>query len=241
MKKSRDNADLRGVASRFLRPIRSVAATVVLLLSGCAGNYPEIIEVFWQLNLVAPGKESENGIPVERLSFFLHVRDEDGVEDIESIDLLNDQEQLYWRLTDDEWSRFEESNEVWIGSNDIRMYRDGPFPRGAYRVVLTDLAGYEDETSLYITSNRVNPESLSFPTASIRNDTVVLDSRYQRHTLRLYDAGGNVIRVYATSASSIPLSAMASGSDLNRLAEIEVAAYDDRFGVGLISGRYPVE
>ena len=75
---------------------------VLTALFGCDGAPPEISEVFTQVTIF---KNLRTFQSEEILSLFLVISDEDGEDDIESIYLLNDGQELFWRLDSLNWEK----------------------------------------------------------------------------------------------------------------------------------------
>ena len=205
------------------------------IVLGCTGSPPEIIESHWNLNIV---NDLSQNLVSERLSLFLHIRDDDGEDDIEGIYILNDGDELFWSLTPSTWERYEQNNEIWIGSNDIRMYRDGAFPRGTYRLQVADRAGERDTLNVYLSSREVDKEMVVFPELRNENDFLEIVSGYTRHTLWFYDAGGSVVKIHATSNSRVDVTSLISEKDRSRITRVMIYAFDDKYGVGVVSGPF---
>lgn len=135
----------------------------VLLFTGCSENAPEISQVFWQLNLF---RNQDTGAENQALTLFVMAEDGDGSEDLETMYIINDKEELFWKLTGPEL-RIEKygENETWVGNNCIHMLSDAPFPDGKYRIILVDGAGDRDETEVILKNNIIDREH-SWPTLS---------------------------------------------------------------------------
>jgi hypothetical protein len=92
-------------------------ATAVTFLS-CTGEPPEIVRVFWQLNIV---DDREQDLSYQTLSLFVKPNDPDGFEDIEDVYLINDEQELFWRLDGESWVQSGSAQEIWIGSNSLKL------------------------------------------------------------------------------------------------------------------------
>lgn len=172
---------------------------------------------------------------MEELSLFLHLSDEDGGDDIVSIELIHDSNELFWSLYDGVWERYEEDEESWYGSSEIRMYRNGFFPRGGYRIRVTDRAGETVETTMYVSSDRGSPGLDKFPSIQSEPSKISIQSVYTNNELWFYDGGGSVVKIVATSSKVVGLESVLNQAERSRAVMVVVFAYDNSRGVGLIS------
>ncbi|GAH50406.1 unnamed protein product [marine sediment metagenome] len=111
---------------------------------GCTGKPPEIMRVFRQINLI---NDREQNIIYQSLSLFVQASDPDGFEDIEEIYIINDSEELFWRIDSESWIKTDSGDEIWIGSNSICMPDGSPLLKGEYRILLQDIGGDTAEQS----------------------------------------------------------------------------------------------
>lgn len=137
----------------------------VLFFTGCSENAPEISEVFWQLNVF---RDEETKKESQALTLFVRAEDKDGSSDFESLYLINDREELFWKVTGSDL-RIEkhEGDETWVGSSCIRMIPDKLFPDGKYRVILVDASGDRDETEAVL-KNNIEERGFDWPVPEIR-------------------------------------------------------------------------
>jgi hypothetical protein len=114
-----------------------------LLLPACVGKPPEILRLQWQLVLVS---DQELGREFITLSLFVRPNDPDGFDDLAELYLINDEQELFWKLPSDSWQK-SAGTEPWIGSNGVRLPDGSPLPAGEYRVLLRDVGGDSVEQS----------------------------------------------------------------------------------------------
>ncbi|MEW5818329.1 MAG: hypothetical protein AB1798_23440, partial [Spirochaetota bacterium] len=160
-------------------PAAFLLVCITLVYFACNENPPEILEVFWQLNLV---NDKKSGAAYESLSLFAHTSDEDGFDDLESLYLISDDEELFWKLNADNWIKSERDNEIWVGSNNLQMADYNSIPRKECRLILIDNAGERDEKRIYISSRKINLSNFSFPELVIESDGVLIKSRYKTNS-----------------------------------------------------------
>ena len=167
--------------------------TLLLLVYGCSGTPPEIRGVSWEKLYIVKGGAAS----FEALSFFVNVYDEDGEGDIESIFLISDSQELFWKLTPENWGEKTIDSRLWAGSNGLKTPDGGPVPDGKYRIVVIDKGGGRQTQEIHIsgsggrkplpsmiaTSTKVSITSLFRENYLFLKDSAVL-SRYHRE-LRL--------------------------------------------------------
>lgn len=199
-------------------------------VTGCSVSPPEFMSVGARLLVVAvDGDDGKD----ERLSLFASVSDKDGVDDIEYLYIVHDEEELSWTLTRDDWQRSEEGSSIWIGSNSLDA--PGPaMPRGQYRVMLVDKAGERAERTISLSA----PETSLYKAPALRLSgmSIVLDSDYSVNTAFFLDSGSNVVLTAPISSGTSSLDALwpkgqwRSGSDY-----IAVYGFDPKAETGFFS------
>jgi len=124
--------------------------------------------LFWRINFVQDLEQNRGSYA---LSLFLRASDPDGFEDLEDIHLINDKEELFWRLDADTWLKNGSGEDTWIGSNSLRMPDGGVFPGGEYRVLLQDVGGEAVEQSLLLPALAGRPRP-KLPQVSIMENDI---------------------------------------------------------------------
>lgn len=144
------------VATRF-----AVAglAVVLSLLAACSGSVPKILFPDVQLFLY---HDRATGQIAETIRLFVAVQDDDGVEDLQRIFVIHDEEDLRWESDAEQWVTREHGGDSWVGLPDIRMADHLPLPRGRYRVVVEDGALQSAEASFVISAPSL-PDDTAFP------------------------------------------------------------------------------
>lgn len=133
-----------------------LTAFFLFLFTGCTEDPPVIEQVFWQFDLFHDVKK---GTVSDILTLFVMASDSDGWEDAESLYLINDDAELFWKISKEDL-KIEEygENEIWLGSSCIMMPDGGHIPGGDYRIILIDSAGERDEISAALTNNIIRGE-----------------------------------------------------------------------------------
>jgi len=166
-----------------LKIFTTLAAAVLLVR--CGGHPPEILEVRSRLLLF---DDRERGEIYEYLTVAVRAEDRDGPDDLESLALIHDRDELFWRLTADRWSRRELRQENWIAAEGIVAAPPGPLPRGTYRVVVKDYAGRKAETSFRL--ENPPPGDPVFPSLGRGKGSLELDSPQSEAVLLAVSASG---------------------------------------------------
>lgn len=152
----------------------AVFLLMIFFCAGCEGAPPEITDTFVQVTVF---KNMRTLQAEEILSLFLVVSDDDGEEDLESIYLLNDRQELFWKLDPLNWEKTDRKGSRWIGSSSIQMPDGSAFPRGKYRVIVSDQAGDRDEKEIRISVPGVDLSKFVFPELSFENQKASVINR----------------------------------------------------------------
>jgi hypothetical protein len=151
------------------------------LLISCTKGEPTISYGFLKLVLYQGDDEV-----LEYFSFFILPDDEDGIENLDEIYLYHDREQLRWRIKSDEWLRYTQDGNDWIGTRSIAM-PEGSLPRGVYRAVLVNKGGESTQRNFTYDGNVRYP----FPEIEIRGGVYTVHSQWPVNRLVCYDVSGN--------------------------------------------------
>ena len=205
---------------------------LVLLLS-CTGDPPEIRQVFWQLNAE---HDSQTGNREETLSVFINVADADGVDDVDLLYILQDDNELLWELQPDGWQRLENGDEMWIGSNNLRMEASTPFPRDLYRVIVIDKSGERSRDEFYINSSRIDLPKVNFPKGQINDGTISLTGGFSEYTLWFYDGEENIVKIFSTNETSLPLLSALDSREVQIASHFYIFTSKGSTGYSLIYG-----
>lgn len=218
-----------------MRPALRLSAAVLagaFQLAACQLHKPAVISVNARL-YVEPGEAG--GRPVEKLSFFASLRDEDGAGDIEYLYLVHDLSELSWKLDAAEWTRRDDGQSVWFGSNAIYRPDGLALPRGDYRAIAVDMSGERAEYRFALSAPPT--EGYSLPTVSMDGGAAVrIASGFAITTAFFLDAGGNVVKTANAAAGRNELSALWGGADWRSQADyLAVYGLDPKSEVGFFS------
>ena len=136
----------RRTECHLVSPASACIFILMVMLTGCAGAPPRIVQLFWQLDVV---HEVELQQQHEELSLFLLIDDADGIEDLREFRIIQRDAEFSWTISADEMRKVRREGEVWLGVNGIRMNDRAPLPRGDYLVEVIDKAGEKDVSEFF--------------------------------------------------------------------------------------------
>ena len=236
---SAETGRLRPASGRFpvAAVVMSLSLSAAILMGSCTGSAPVITQVFRQENFRF---DPELGRIYRELSLFLHVSDGDGIDDLDSVYLVSDAEELFFRIDRDEWVLREESGEIWIGSNRLVMPAGEGLPGGTYRVILLDRAGERTSWEIYIPQPTFpEPDASRFSRLNFEDGRASISGAAgERHILWFYNEAGETVKSFATRDPSFPLESAISSRELAAVREIYLYRLDSSTGMGMISGPF---
>lgn len=208
----------------------------LIALINCSDKPPEIIEIFWQVNLF---QNREIDKIYQKLSLFINVDDPDGFDDIEMLYLINDENELFWSLESEEWYKSTSGTQTWIGTNGFSMPDHSPFPGGKYRILLQDMGGQTDEKEIYLSKTKYDPAKITFPLPKIEEQTITITGDFPNPEILVYDDSKRFINNHAVNKEGLTIQQITSGrSQLANSFMYYVFAFDNKNDMGLMSGPY---
>ena len=211
-------------------------ACLLCLLAACEVAAPEAHELFWKRVVFA---DLRQGRTYETLTLFARVSDADGLDDLDALYVMNDEAQLFWRLTPEVWVVDRSDSGTWIGSTALAMPSDEPLPAGVYRVIVQDIAGQTAERSFRIAGG-TGPEALRQAEAmevAIDANELAVTGPFASYEVWLYGSAGSRVAA-AAFAERIDLeSALPEGMLADELL-LYVYAEPPDDGSGYLTGPY---
>lgn len=211
-------------------------AGLLCLLAACEVAAPEAHELFWKRVVFA---DLRQGRTYETLTLFARVSDADGLDDLDALYVMNDDAQLFWRLTPEVWVVDRSDSGTWIGSTALAMPSDEPLPAGVYRVIVQDIAGQTAEESFRVTGS-TGPEARRHVEAidvAIDANELTVTGPFASYEVWLYGSAGTRVAA-AAFAERIDLeSALPEGMRADELL-LYVYAEPPDDGSGYLSGPY---
>ncbi|MCL2705199.1 MAG: hypothetical protein FWE72_03215 [Spirochaetaceae bacterium] len=201
---------------------------LAIFLLSCSDNEPEINQVFWQITKY---HDVENNIFYDRLVVFLEVYDEDGIDDIKTIYLIHDAQELFWKIDEKNWIYKTFNNENWFGSNNIVMNDFSGFPLGQYRVIVIDDAGERQEVYFTISSYDKIFNKEQFPSGVVEGSVIT----FSENTEIIWVYGQDMKFINEINVASFTNRRMAFP---NNAKTLYLYRYDRVNGYGLLSGPY---
>ncbi|MDR2803286.1 MAG: hypothetical protein LBB22_03230 [Treponema sp.] len=222
----------RGTSARkcFFRIIIYPAVTAVFVFAACSRSAPVIAFSTMTLNYI----ENDSG-PVPTLNFFVIANDDDGYEDLAELRLYNDYDGLIWSFTPDNWIRYDESGNIWLGSNRIAMAGGEAFPGGQYRAVLIDKGGERTERTFGFEVPAVPLHQ--FPKLTVSEGEYKIDSDYPELYFLCYNADGSYRSSVKVEAKTGTIASLRLGSDI---LTISLWAHDSARSTSALTKMTPV-
>lgn len=192
---ARGVAPLPRAAARSVAPLPPAAARAAVVLAlglflSCTGAPPETTRA--ELSVVYVD-DLEIDAAYEALSVRAHVQDADGIDDVERLHVTHDESGLVWTVSEERWSRQEEGGaEVFVVSG-LATPDGRPLPRGDYRIIAVDAAGYSSEITAALRAPVVGQQQLRFPVLEIRGDQVTVSGDFELVVLQGYGGDGRIV------------------------------------------------
>jgi hypothetical protein len=183
----------------------------LVFLFSCSRSEPKIAFGFLELVYY----QGSSG-PDERFTFFVLPEDDDGIENIEELQLRHDREGLRWVFTPEDWISFEEEGKIWVGSRSIAMIGNERLPRGSFRAVLINKGGEKSERTFVFDA----PENsrFPFPVLRINDGWYQVESQYPSNKFICCNAQGEAIQVISLIDGEGPLSSLNLPQDTRSVA-----------------------
>ena len=212
---------------------------LAMLLPSCTGEPPEIVRVFWRMNLV---EQREQDLTYQSLSLFIKPNDPDGFEDIEEVFLINDEQELFWRLDGESWAQSGSEQEIWIGSNSLQMPDGASFPAGEYRILLRDVGGDSAEQTIRLTPVSTREAKRYLPEVTIEGLRISVEGQAPEYQLWVYDSGGRYLAAFPVGSDPLGLESIYSSQPpLREGFSFKVYGFVENRNLGVTSGPYYVK
>ncbi len=216
------------------KPIFVIFLFLVFFLTACTKEPPSIGQEYVQVVMF---KDVEKKTVYQKLSVFVLATDKDGFEDIEKIYVINDDKNLYWEADQNTAVKPLLNNQTWIGLNSLVMNDLSPFPKGAYRIVVTDLGGESAEREISLDYADVETENVRFPPVSV--DNAGIEVKAADCIIWIYDLSGAFIDLVYYTGSTVSIGAVNTKNPKTTAGfTFYVYTYDSAIDMGLVSGPY---
>ncbi len=226
--------------SRAMRLLLAFAAVLAaLLLAGCSEEPPVISRVMGRVVYV---DDVKTGQRTETLSVYLIASDPNGMEDLSAFYVIDDADELFWKVDRSAWVTSTAEGETWVGSSALVMPRSAPFPAGAYRVVLQSVNGDTVEDTIAIPVRSRGPAEASYPSASVAGETITIRGAPAGCEVWAYAKDGTFAGSFPVAGGSPRLSVAAVRSSSPSLAggfSFRVYSWDPQGGYGVLAGPWP--
>jgi hypothetical protein len=214
--------------------------------SGCSGSAPGITEIRCRLTAFHDRQEDKTG---EYLSVAVLAVDDDGQDDFESISVINDEEELYWQASQDEWTLRQVRQQSWIVLEKLVAPGEA-VPRGRYRLVVRDYAGSQAESSFVLTAfggmthtfPYLDSEETSAAAVLPEESVITLVSTRGESVLMIRSAAGALLGSFILKQGANPLGAILANEQIRAQAR-DLYLWEQGAGSGqfLLAGPWPAE
>lgn len=218
---------------------KGIYVLLLFILMSCSRNEPRINSIFHQFNLQ---QNTELNKIEKKLSLFVQVQDEDGLSDIDSIYILNDQNDFFWTLKSDQWFMTQREGQDWIGSNSLVFPDNYDFSARNFRILCEDLSGAYAESSFTLSlPENINP-SLVYPSVKFDSNSIKVISPVAEPMLWTYDLENNFVAYFPVPREGVNINTITSRkSSLREGFDYTLYYYSDEFKIGVLSGPYHFE
>jgi len=224
--------------SRHAVRAAAACAAVALLVAGCSGKPPVLSRVFGRVIYV---HDSAANTSSESLGVFLVASDPDGMENLSAFYVINDDEQLFWKVDNGTWVTSNAEGETWIGTTSLSMPGATPIPAGEYRVVLQATGGATVEDTLTVPIRTVSAAEAKYPTAAIDAGTIKVSGAAGAYEIWVYGKDGTFAGAFSSPGASKPVTVQAIAAAAPSLAAgftYRVFVWNASAGYGVLSGSY---
>ena len=216
----------------------SVLAAALLVIAGCSGKPPVLSRVFGRVIYVHDSTTNTN---TETLGVYLVASDPDGMENLSSFYVINDDAQLFWKVNSDTWVTSTAEGESWIGTTSLAMPGSMPVPAGQYRVVLQAKGSATVEQTLTIPPRTVTAAEARYPSAVVENGFIKVSGAPSGFEIWVYGKDGKFAGTFSPTDASRALSVQslaASSPSLTDGFTFRIFAWNASAGYGVLSGSY---
>jgi hypothetical protein len=206
------------------------------LLSGCTSKPPVISRVMGRIVYV---NDLKTGTRSETLGVFMVASDPDGMENLDSFYVIDDDAQLFWKVDHAAWTSSVAEGETWIGVSSLAMPRAVPFPAGTYRVVLESVGGDTVEDTVTIPDRARTPADASYPSATVSGGAIHIKGSAATYEVWVYGSDGALAGVFPVDGKTPTVQVASIVSSSPALAggfTFRVFSWDQQAGYGVLAG-----
>jgi hypothetical protein len=213
------------------------AVLLLVLLGGCSGKPPVISRVFARVIYVhdpATGKNSET------LGVFLVASDPDGIENLSSYYVINDDAELFWKVDSTSWVSSTAEGESWIGTSSLSMPDSASLPAGRYRVVLQSTGGDTVEDGFTLPERSEPASKALYPSATVADGVIKITGPSRSCEIWVYDRNGRFMASVPQTGRhpSASVKSVAAAANLQQAFTFRVFAWNEQAGYGVLAGPY---
>jgi hypothetical protein len=224
--------------SAATRAAAVLAGALLIVLAGCSSKPPVISRVVGRVIYTQDVRTHALG---ETLGVYLVASDPDGMENLSAFYVINDQQELFWKVDHAAWSTTTAEGETWVGASGLSMPGSGPVPAGTWRVVLQNVDGTTVEDTVTIPVRDVTPQTAKFPSASTDKGVITVSGAVGPVEIWVYGSDGGFAGAFPLQSGVTTLAESAVKASSPALAggfTFRVFAWSATGGYGVVSGPY---
>ncbi len=221
-----------------------VLLAILLSFLSCSGHKPQIAELRWRLNIQFTPRpknslKDSSTIGSEALSLFIRPIDYDGIEDLDSLYLINHEADLFWALNADQWQNTTNAGIFWVGSNQFNSGYLKQLPRGEYWVQLYDKAGEFAQRNFQLIEPNTQLLASQITVPTVGDELLLLlPEDVSLYSIVGYDVANNILFTDANYQSLISLKKLKARND--ELDKVQISFIFPNSNVMALLGPYLV-
>jgi hypothetical protein len=215
-----------------------IACAILIVIAGCSSKPPVISRTFGRV--VYSWNVSAN-TKTETLGVWLVAADADGLEDLSAFYVINDEQELFWKVDKSAWATATAEGESWIGASALVMPGNGAVPAGTWRVVLQSADGTTVEDTVTVPVRDVTPDKAKYATAAVSNGTIKVSGAPGPVEIWVYGSDGALAGAFPLAAGVTTLAESAVTASSPALAggfTFRVFSWVASGGYGVLAGPY---
>ncbi|HVO40325.1 MAG TPA: hypothetical protein VMV03_14940 [Spirochaetia bacterium] len=223
---------------RSMGAAAAAAAAAFLLAVGCSNKPPEIARIYAR---VVYQHDTATGTSSEGLSVFLVASDPDGLENLSSFFVINDDAELFWKVDSASWITSTAEGETWVGSNSLDMPTGMSVPAGSYRVILQNAGGDTAEETFSVPGRPVSAGGASYPSATVRDGAIQVAGSWQSLEVWTYGKDGKFAASFPATKKGPPLAVSSMAAAVPALSQgftFRLFAGEAKDSYNVLSGPY---
>ena len=142
----------------------------------------------------------------------------------------------------DSWVQSGTDQEIWIGSNSLKMPDGASFPDGEYRILLRDVGGDSAEQTIRLQLVPSGEAKRYLPTVAVGEGEIRVRGEAENYQVWAYDPGGRFVASFPISATPLRIQSITGSQPaLQGGFTFKVFGMVQDLNLGINSGPYYVQ